>query len=227
MATQVIQDDDTAYVELARRPLGVVAAITPWNFPLTLAFWKIAPALLAGQHAGAEALPLHAADHAQDRRAAARRLPAGRGQHRERRRRARRLDDLAPRAAQDQLHRLGRDGQEGRAVGGARPQAGDPRAGRQRPGHRARRRRPGRRGLGHLRRCVQQQRAGLLGDQAGLRPRSPLRRRGRGAGDARPRHQGRRGHRGGREARTDQQRAPVRAGQGAGGRRARRTAPPR
>jgi acyl-CoA reductase-like NAD-dependent aldehyde dehydrogenase len=48
MPAQVIQDDDTAYVELARRPLGVVAAITPWNFPLTLAFWKIAPALLAG-----------------------------------------------------------------------------------------------------------------------------------------------------------------------------------
>ncbi len=45
---QVIQDDESAYVELARRPLGVVAAITPWNFPLTLAFWKIAPALLAG-----------------------------------------------------------------------------------------------------------------------------------------------------------------------------------
>ncbi len=48
MVPQVIQDDDSAYVELARRPLGVVAAITPWNFPLTLAFWKIAPALLAG-----------------------------------------------------------------------------------------------------------------------------------------------------------------------------------
>jgi acyl-CoA reductase-like NAD-dependent aldehyde dehydrogenase len=48
MPTQVIQDDDAAHVELARRPLGVVAAITPWNFPLTLAFWKIAPALLAG-----------------------------------------------------------------------------------------------------------------------------------------------------------------------------------
>jgi acyl-CoA reductase-like NAD-dependent aldehyde dehydrogenase len=45
---QIIQDDDSAHVELARRPLGVVAAITPWNFPLTLAFWKIAPALLAG-----------------------------------------------------------------------------------------------------------------------------------------------------------------------------------
>jgi len=44
----IIQDDDSAHVELARRPLGVVAAITPWNFPLALAFWKIAPALLAG-----------------------------------------------------------------------------------------------------------------------------------------------------------------------------------
>ncbi|HXY28573.1 MAG TPA: aldehyde dehydrogenase family protein [Acidimicrobiales bacterium] len=48
MPRQVIQDDDTAYVEVVGRPLGVVAAITPWNFPLTLAFWKIAPALLAG-----------------------------------------------------------------------------------------------------------------------------------------------------------------------------------
>ena len=28
--------------------MGVVAAITPWNFPLLLAVWKIAPALLAG-----------------------------------------------------------------------------------------------------------------------------------------------------------------------------------
>ena len=45
---QVIQDDDAAYVEVARRPLGVVAAITPWNYPLLLSFWKIAPALLAG-----------------------------------------------------------------------------------------------------------------------------------------------------------------------------------
>jgi acyl-CoA reductase-like NAD-dependent aldehyde dehydrogenase len=45
---QIIQDDDEAFVEVVRRPLGVVAAITPWNFPLTLAFWKIAPALLAG-----------------------------------------------------------------------------------------------------------------------------------------------------------------------------------
>ncbi len=29
-------------------PIGVVGAITPWNFPLLLAVWKIAPALLTG-----------------------------------------------------------------------------------------------------------------------------------------------------------------------------------
>ncbi|MCU4187415.1 aldehyde dehydrogenase family protein [Acidiferrimicrobium sp. IK] len=45
---EVIQDDDQALIEVLRRPLGVVAAITPWNFPLVLASWKIAPALLAG-----------------------------------------------------------------------------------------------------------------------------------------------------------------------------------
>jgi acyl-CoA reductase-like NAD-dependent aldehyde dehydrogenase len=31
-----------------REPLGVVGVITPWNFPLTIACWKIAPALAAG-----------------------------------------------------------------------------------------------------------------------------------------------------------------------------------
>jgi acyl-CoA reductase-like NAD-dependent aldehyde dehydrogenase len=45
---EVIQDDDAAFVEVVRRPMGVVAAITPWNYPLLLAIWKLAPALLAG-----------------------------------------------------------------------------------------------------------------------------------------------------------------------------------
>jgi betaine-aldehyde dehydrogenase len=31
-----------------REPLGVVGLITPWNFPLPIACWKIAPALAAG-----------------------------------------------------------------------------------------------------------------------------------------------------------------------------------
>jgi len=45
---EIIQDDDAALVEVLRRPVGVVAAITPWNFPLLLACWKIGPALAAG-----------------------------------------------------------------------------------------------------------------------------------------------------------------------------------
>jgi acyl-CoA reductase-like NAD-dependent aldehyde dehydrogenase len=45
---EVLQDNENALIELAHRPLGVVAAITPWNFPLGLAMWKIAPALRAG-----------------------------------------------------------------------------------------------------------------------------------------------------------------------------------
>lgn len=34
--------------QIVREPMGVVAAITPWNFPLVLAMWKIAPALAMG-----------------------------------------------------------------------------------------------------------------------------------------------------------------------------------
>ena len=45
---EVLQDNDAARIEVRRRPFGVVGAITPWNFPVMLAIWKIAPALLAG-----------------------------------------------------------------------------------------------------------------------------------------------------------------------------------
>jgi gamma-glutamyl-gamma-aminobutyraldehyde dehydrogenase len=33
---------------VTREPLGVIGAVTPWNFPLDLAVWKVAPALAAG-----------------------------------------------------------------------------------------------------------------------------------------------------------------------------------
>ncbi len=36
------------FVCTIRRPIGVVGAITPWNFPWAIACWKIAPALVAG-----------------------------------------------------------------------------------------------------------------------------------------------------------------------------------
>lgn len=44
----VLEDTAETRVEVRRLPLGVVGAIVPWNFPLVLAIWKLAPALLAG-----------------------------------------------------------------------------------------------------------------------------------------------------------------------------------
>lgn len=35
-------------VEVSREPLGVVGIITPWNFPIAIPAWKIAPALACG-----------------------------------------------------------------------------------------------------------------------------------------------------------------------------------
>lgn len=35
-------------VEITREPVGVVAAITPWNFPIAIPAWKIAPAICYG-----------------------------------------------------------------------------------------------------------------------------------------------------------------------------------
>ncbi len=44
----VAEDSEQQFVETQYVPLGVVCAIAPWNFPVNLAIWKIAPALLAG-----------------------------------------------------------------------------------------------------------------------------------------------------------------------------------
>jgi gamma-glutamyl-gamma-aminobutyraldehyde dehydrogenase len=38
----------SSWAMIEREPAGVVGAITPWNFPLTLETWKIAPALAVG-----------------------------------------------------------------------------------------------------------------------------------------------------------------------------------
>ncbi len=35
-------------VRIVRTPLGVVAAITPWNYPVLIPLWKLAPALVTG-----------------------------------------------------------------------------------------------------------------------------------------------------------------------------------
>ncbi|AJF70281.1 aldehyde dehydrogenase [Streptomyces vietnamensis] len=41
-----------------RRPIGVVGLVTPWNFPLAIPMWKVAPALLAGCTAVLKPSPL-------------------------------------------------------------------------------------------------------------------------------------------------------------------------
>ncbi len=39
---------DSAWAQIEREPAGVAGAIVPWNFPLTMAAWKLAPALAVG-----------------------------------------------------------------------------------------------------------------------------------------------------------------------------------
>lgn len=46
--SRTIQDDGAGLIEVRRKPLGVVAGITAWNFPLLLLVWKLGPALIAG-----------------------------------------------------------------------------------------------------------------------------------------------------------------------------------
>lgn len=43
-----VADTNDLFVQVLRRPIGAIAAITPWNFPLGTAMSKLAPALAAG-----------------------------------------------------------------------------------------------------------------------------------------------------------------------------------
>ncbi|MFF2299301.1 aldehyde dehydrogenase family protein [Arthrobacter sp. NPDC058127] len=45
---EVVRDDDQARIEIHHKPLGVVLAILPWNFPFFQGMYKLAPALLTG-----------------------------------------------------------------------------------------------------------------------------------------------------------------------------------
>jgi acyl-CoA reductase-like NAD-dependent aldehyde dehydrogenase len=48
LPVKVLQDDDAARVEQHHVPIGVIGSITPWNWPLMIAIWHIAPALRTG-----------------------------------------------------------------------------------------------------------------------------------------------------------------------------------
>ena len=48
IAVELVEETPTQRVVLHRKPLGVVASITPWNWPFMIAVWHIMPALRAG-----------------------------------------------------------------------------------------------------------------------------------------------------------------------------------
>ncbi len=48
---ELYEDAAGRQIRVIRRPRGVVLLITPWNFPIAIPVWKLAPALLAGNAA--------------------------------------------------------------------------------------------------------------------------------------------------------------------------------
>lgn len=48
LETEVVFDDGQTHAELTYRPIGVVGAIGPWNWPQMITVWQIAPALRMG-----------------------------------------------------------------------------------------------------------------------------------------------------------------------------------
>ena len=105
-------------VEITREPVGVVGMITPWNFPIAIPAWKIAPALAYGNTRGVQAgrprarLRLGAGRHHRTAPACPRacfNLVMGRGSEVG----AALLDH--PDVARHLLHRLGRDRPQGGA----------------------------------------------------------------------------------------------------------------
>src|SRR5204862_533970 len=95
-----------------REPLGVVGLITPWNFPLPIASWKVAPAL-ADTRRALGAGPVHGAPRAFGGLAASRRPPR-------------------PRDRDGPAH-LRRPAREGLVVPRRRPSARGPRQSSRRP----------------------------------------------------------------------------------------------
>jgi len=74
---EVVKEDSKQKVIRQRKPLGVVAAITPWNLPMLLLMIKVAPALLAGNTVVAKPAPTTPLTTLKFGELCARILPAG------------------------------------------------------------------------------------------------------------------------------------------------------
>ena len=155
-------------------PVGVVGAITPWNFPIAIPSWKLCPALVCGNTVvlkPAEDTPLLAERFVE--LLARGRPSARRRQRRPRVRRGGRRRARPPsRRAGDHLHRLARDRHRGDEGGGRPPQARPSRARRQERDHRHGRRRSRARGRRDRLVGVRHERPALHGGVAGDRPRA-------------------------------------------------------
>jgi acyl-CoA reductase-like NAD-dependent aldehyde dehydrogenase len=77
LAPVVLKETESKRIEQHFRPLGVVGAITAWNYPLLLAIWKIAPALVAGNTVVVKPAPSTPLATLARGKIAARVLPAG------------------------------------------------------------------------------------------------------------------------------------------------------
>ena len=197
---------------IRRDPVGVVASIAPWNYPLMMAAWKLAPALAGGNTVvikPSEQTPLSTLEARDDARRA---VSARRRQRdlrpRQHRRRAAdpasgRRDDLADGRC---LHR--RESARRRVEG---HQAHASRARWQGAGHRVRRCGPRvrRRRRAHVR--LLQRRPGLHGRVPHLRRPEDLRQARRGSQRRRAEHQGRHAEGRGRRDGAAHQRAPAQA----------------
>ncbi|WP_419702989.1 aldehyde dehydrogenase family protein [Promicromonospora sp. NFX87] len=48
LPSETVLDDESGHAELHYRPVGTVGVITPWNWPMMIAIWQIAPSLRMG-----------------------------------------------------------------------------------------------------------------------------------------------------------------------------------
>ena len=187
--------------------------VTPWNYPLMMAIWKIAPALAAGNTRGAQAVGHHArsprccsprSPPSSSRRACFNVVCGDRDTGRA----------LVSHPVPQLVSITGstRAGMEVAAAAAPDLKRTHLELGGKAPVVRLRRRRHGRGGRGDRGRRLLQRRPGLHRRHPGAgRPRHPRRLRGR-AGRAGPRHQDRRAGRRGRALRPAQQRQPARPG---------------
>lgn len=199
----------TSYVR--REPIGVCAQVTPWNYPLMMAVWKIAPALAAGNTVvlkPSDTTPvstlLLAEIASECFRRACSTSSAATG-----------TPDVPssptpPAVGVD--HRLDAGRHGGRRGGGPGPEADPPGAGRQGPGGDLRRRRHRGGGRGDRGGRLLQRRPGLHRGHPGARRPRRLRRLRRRPHRAGPQHEDRRAGRRGRALRPVEQRQPARPG---------------